>query len=232
MSESSVPSARRVQTRDRLMRSALGVFAEKGILGATVEEICEAAGFTRGAFYSNFESKDDLCIALLTVQKRRLLSGVMSGIATESGDLIDQRRLSIDVVLNKIMDNFYADRLPARMMIMFHAEIGLYAMRNEAVRPAYRSYSAAWAETFENLLTQSLRASHRRLSIPIEQALDQLAAMFVHIGIRALIHQAPELGREMMGRGLRTTIEMMTEPVSDDAELRETESGRAVFPRV
>ena len=58
-------SARRSATRDRLVDAALGVFAEKGVVGASVEEISEAAGFTRGAFYSNFESKDELCLAAL-----------------------------------------------------------------------------------------------------------------------------------------------------------------------
>ncbi|MDX5318539.1 MAG: TetR family transcriptional regulator, partial [Actinomycetes bacterium] len=58
------PSPRRTATRDRLIEAALGVFAEKGVLAATVEEICDAAGFTRGAFYSNFESKTELFFAL------------------------------------------------------------------------------------------------------------------------------------------------------------------------
>lgn len=35
------------------------------MLGGSVEEICERAGFTRGAFYSNFEHKDDLIVAVL-----------------------------------------------------------------------------------------------------------------------------------------------------------------------
>ena len=61
-------TARRAATRDRLVEAALGVFAEKGVLGASVEEICEAAGFTRGAFYSNFASKDELCVAALQRQ--------------------------------------------------------------------------------------------------------------------------------------------------------------------
>ena len=42
-------TARRAATRDRLVDAAITVFAEKGVLGASVEEICETAGFTRGA---------------------------------------------------------------------------------------------------------------------------------------------------------------------------------------
>lgn len=41
------------------------MFAEHGVAGATVEQIAAAAGFTRGAFYSNFTSKEELAVAML-----------------------------------------------------------------------------------------------------------------------------------------------------------------------
>ena len=59
------PSPRRARTRQRLMSAAMTVFAERGVIGSSVEEICEAAGFTRGAFYSNFADKDALVLGLI-----------------------------------------------------------------------------------------------------------------------------------------------------------------------
>ncbi|WP_214403891.1 TetR/AcrR family transcriptional regulator [Pseudonocardia lacus] len=56
-------SARRGRTRARLLDAAVDVFAERGVEGATVELICERAGFTRGAFYSNFSTKEELLLA-------------------------------------------------------------------------------------------------------------------------------------------------------------------------
>ncbi|MCR2213538.1 TetR/AcrR family transcriptional regulator, partial [Salmonella enterica] len=47
-----------------LLEAAAQVFAEAGLDGASVEAVCERAGFTRGAFYSNFESKDELFLML------------------------------------------------------------------------------------------------------------------------------------------------------------------------
>lgn len=41
------------------------MFAEHGVAGATIEQIVSAAGFTRGAFYSNFSTKDELAVAML-----------------------------------------------------------------------------------------------------------------------------------------------------------------------
>ena len=48
----------------RVQRAAPEVFAEVGMDAASVEMICERAGFTRGAFYSNFASMDELLVAV------------------------------------------------------------------------------------------------------------------------------------------------------------------------
>ena len=68
MAETSVgplpPQRRRELTRTALVEAAAEVFARKGFHAASLDEIAEAAGFTRGAIYSNFKSKDDLIIAV------------------------------------------------------------------------------------------------------------------------------------------------------------------------
>lgn len=55
----------REQTRTRLMDAAVAVIVKKGLSGTSVEDIAGHAGYTRGAFYSNFKSKTDLFIELL-----------------------------------------------------------------------------------------------------------------------------------------------------------------------
>lgn len=55
----------RDQTRQRLLDAAEKLIAKKGLASTSVEDIAEAAGYTRGAFYSNFGGKNDLFIELL-----------------------------------------------------------------------------------------------------------------------------------------------------------------------
>jgi AcrR family transcriptional regulator len=55
----------RDQTRERLLDAAQALFMKKGFVGASVEDIALAAGYTRGAFYSNFSGKADLLVELL-----------------------------------------------------------------------------------------------------------------------------------------------------------------------
>ena len=56
---------KQAETRERLLNAAEDVFRRRGFAGSTVEEITEKAGFSRGAFYSNFESREQLFIELL-----------------------------------------------------------------------------------------------------------------------------------------------------------------------
>ena len=58
-------------TQQRLLDAAQKVFAKKGLDGASVEDIAAAAGYTRGAFYSNFASKNDLFIEMLRRDHQR-----------------------------------------------------------------------------------------------------------------------------------------------------------------
>lgn len=62
---------KQAQTRGRLLEAAGELFAERGVNGASVEQIAERAGYSRGAFYSNFEDKAELVVALLQERTRR-----------------------------------------------------------------------------------------------------------------------------------------------------------------
>src|SRR5436190_9573246 len=56
---------KRDQTRDRIVAAAERVFARRGYHGASLDEIAQQAGFTKGALYYNFASKEELFLALL-----------------------------------------------------------------------------------------------------------------------------------------------------------------------
>src|SRR3954463_5996675 len=56
------------QTRARLLEAAAAVFAQSGYHVATLEEVASEVGLTKGAVYSNFESKEALFLALVDVE--------------------------------------------------------------------------------------------------------------------------------------------------------------------
>lgn len=63
--------AERRDARAALLRAAAAVFSERGFRGASVDEIAQRAGYSKGAIYWHFESKDDLFFALLEERLER-----------------------------------------------------------------------------------------------------------------------------------------------------------------
>jgi AcrR family transcriptional regulator len=64
------------QTRQRLLDAAQAIFMKKGFVAASVEDIAGAAGYTRGAFYSNFRSKSELFLELLRRDHETMQAGL------------------------------------------------------------------------------------------------------------------------------------------------------------
>src|SRR4029077_18498595 len=67
----------RDQTRARLLDAAEKVFVDHGFHAASVDQVAEEAGYSKGAVYSNFENKDELFLAVLErrVDSRALAAG-------------------------------------------------------------------------------------------------------------------------------------------------------------
>jgi AcrR family transcriptional regulator len=117
---------RRQQTRARLLDAAGQVFARRGFHGATVDEVADAAGYTKGAVYSNFATKDELFLALLDQRLAAQLEQVEALDAIESaGELRAALRAQTE-------QEFAA----ARDFGLLQVEFWLYAMRNPAAQAA------------------------------------------------------------------------------------------------
>ncbi|MFS4094428.1 TetR/AcrR family transcriptional regulator [Streptomyces sp. AF1A] len=78
---------RREHTRARLLDAAFRVFAAKGFGRVSIEEVCEAAGFSRGAFYSNFATLDELFFALYRERADLIAAQVADALAQGGPDL-------------------------------------------------------------------------------------------------------------------------------------------------
>ncbi|MEB3980456.1 TetR family transcriptional regulator [Mycobacterium sp. 663a-19] len=62
-------------TRNLLLDAAEEVFARRGLPAAALEDIADAAGYTRGAIYSHFGAKEELFLAVVERQRQRFLDG-------------------------------------------------------------------------------------------------------------------------------------------------------------
>jgi AcrR family transcriptional regulator len=116
----------RDDTCEKLFEAAARVFEEKGIGSASIEAIAAAAGFTRGAFYSNFKSKDELIIAMIEDHVAQSIRRSLDLLARHDSlaDFIDALRT---------MDRSRQD--PLARSPLLHMEMILFVARAEKRRP-------------------------------------------------------------------------------------------------
>src|SRR5258708_40230100 len=113
-------------TREKLFEAAARVFEDQGIGGASIEAIVAAAGFTRGAFYSNFNSKDELIIAMIEDHVEQSIRRNLDLLARHN-NIADFR----DAL--KTMDRSQQD--PLGRSPLLHMEMILFVARAEKRRP-------------------------------------------------------------------------------------------------
>jgi AcrR family transcriptional regulator len=139
---------RRQLTRDHLLAAAAQVFAERGFHGATLDEVARVAGFSKGAVYSNFESKDDLFLALFKAGYEHEMARLVATL--EASDVPPADRLSDFVSL--IQDESHE----APTSPLLQMEFWLYAARNPEARARLAAIDDEAVAASANLL-RSLR---------------------------------------------------------------------------
>ena len=116
---------KQAHTRECLMHSAARVFARRGLQQASIDEVAEEAGFTQGAFYANFKSKEELFLAMLDERFAKRIEDIEQVIAGE-GSAAEKARRAGDA----FVQNLRADREWERLFFEFSA----YAARDEDFR--------------------------------------------------------------------------------------------------
>src|SRR3978361_1258865 len=116
----------RDDTCEKLFEAARRVFEERAIGGPSIEAIAAAAGFTRGAFYSNFKSKDELIIAMLEDHVEQSIKRNL--------DLLAKHKNPADFIeALRTMDRSQQD--PLGRSPLLHMEMILFVARAEKRRP-------------------------------------------------------------------------------------------------
>ena len=117
----------KARTRERLLDAAARVFAQKGLAGASVDEIAEAAGYSIGAVYSNFGGKEQLFVELLQERANDRVTRAAEIMA--DAEPADAQR-AFGQLLVEVADKD-ADFAPLQ------AEFWLYAVRNPELMDTY-----------------------------------------------------------------------------------------------
>jgi AcrR family transcriptional regulator len=156
--ERLTPERRREMTRNALVEAATEVFARRGFHAATLEEIAEAAGFTRGAIYSNFSSKEELLLAVVDRHFDALLEA-FSGVLTEHAGADDEGKTASAALLT-----YRVHRDEALMLLGL--EFRLYAARNPEFRARLAELDRRHAERVAAFIEEETAAAGVTMAIP------------------------------------------------------------------
>lgn len=146
----AAPTARREATRQRLLDAAAELFAEFGVDAASVEAVCERAGFTRGAFYSNFASKDDLMLALterLTEQKIEQVTARMRELRATG------RRYDFADIMPRLLEV----AIDQRVGVLLTSEIRTRALRDRRLAETYLAWQDGMVDRVATVIADLAR---------------------------------------------------------------------------
>jgi AcrR family transcriptional regulator len=178
--EPLTPERRRQQTRDYLLRAAATVFTERGFHGASLDEVAAAAGFTKGAVYSNFKNKEDLFLALLEANQEREMDALYA--ILEASDVPPEARLEDFVHLVRSQTTDVGDNWD-----ILYQEFALYAMRNPAAREKLAAFDAVTMKRVAELIEGERRRQGIEALEHPEHVARIIAALFRGISLmRAL----------------------------------------------
>jgi AcrR family transcriptional regulator len=185
------------ETRRRLLLSARKVFARDGFEAARLQDIAKDAGYTRGAFYAHFSSKEDLFFALLEQQAyehqlaiQRLLSPL-----NEQNDKL------------RTLREYYVAKAGDRRWSLLMLEFKLYAVRHPKIREklaeTHRAIRQAFQQEIEGLLPSNMSSQQ-------ESGVRVVLEALLHGLILEHSYDPAVLTREDVDRVLRRVFNLLT----------------------
>ncbi|WP_114854772.1 TetR/AcrR family transcriptional regulator [Brachybacterium sp. YJGR34] len=186
----SAGTRRRENTRTKLVRASLDVFVEKGIDGATVDDLVRAAGFTRGAFYSSFSSKEEVFTALFASVTEQMLAIVDESVvrahqevepSPNADDALDDAAVMVAV--------FEGIRPFGRQWYLLYSDAIARSLRDEEMRAELAVQRGRLRDEIGRLLTGWVEDEGGRLLLPPEDLAQLLVGIFVDLMVREQMDQ-------------------------------------------
>jgi AcrR family transcriptional regulator len=159
---------KQARTRSSLMRSAARIFCKHGLDRTSIDEVAEDAGYTKGAFYANFRSKQELFLAMLDERFTQRIEEVDRAFSDEGSPPQQARQAAADYARA-----FRAD--PGAERLFF--EFASYALRDDDFRQELLTRFATLRDRLERVYQRRIDEYGLELDIPTERIVRMVIAM-------------------------------------------------------
>lgn len=171
---------RQAQTRVKLIEVARVMFLDDGYAATSLDKVAIRAGFSKGAVYSNFAGKEELCMAVLDAIHSEQIDGVVEAFSGPGG-------------LSERIDAFAAwarDGLSQPRWTALETEFGAVARHSTYVADSLRSRHREIRAAIEELVREVSEAEGLRLPMPIDRAATALLSLGIGLGaLRSIDHE-------------------------------------------
>jgi AcrR family transcriptional regulator len=172
---------KQAETRARLLDAAERVFLRRGLQGSSVEEIAAEAGFTRGAFYSNFKSKDELFVELLHTRVYDRYARMAAEAQAQPGTPRERLRFGIERVRDLQREE------EGKWLFRLWLECLTQAARDEE----FRKLAATFWSGNRALLAEQTKETFKEIGekppLPTEQIATAMIALDVGLAVQHLV---------------------------------------------
>jgi AcrR family transcriptional regulator len=205
------------RTREEILAAADRLFVEQGFHATSLDQIAQAAGYTKGAVYSNFEAKEDLFFA---VYEARVDAAV-----AELGRAVDEAPQARDVIVSATSDTATRRGRDDRWLATFF-EFWAHVVRRPALRARFAEIHARAQGPFEAALERV--AAERGVELPVAARPLAVAMMAMSLGLALERLVQPDVVDDRLGvRVTELVLDDILKGADDGGADRTAEAHRA-----
>lgn len=169
------------RTRELLIATARELFLRDGYHATTLEKVADAAGFSKGAVYSNFATKDELCQVVIDAVRGAQIQAIFAAFTSEG--TVEDRLAVFEAWAERTIGD------PGWTLL--EAEFAIHAARRD---PGLRAQVVAGGKVAEDglrfLIGQELKQRPRELPLPVDEIVEALLSLGIGLGLRRAIDPA------------------------------------------
>ncbi|MBU5267528.1 TetR/AcrR family transcriptional regulator [Virgibacillus proomii] len=184
------------QTRKELLKVASEMFAKQGFYSTSVDQIAEEAGYSKGAIYSNFGSKDDLFLSVFKENQKEDLQNLKT---------IAEKYNSLDEFINMIEQNHQYERKENQDWSILKLEFLLYAMRDASVREKLAPILQESRSQMINILKGFYQPNDQKHLVSIDKLAFLLLSLDIGIGIQSYVDEE-SIPENVFAEGLKLLL--------------------------
>ncbi len=170
---------KKARTRAQLIAAAATVFARRGYVAASLDEVAEEAGLTKGAVYSNFDSKEELFQAVIDERFNEPMKHAAEVIENSAGTTEELAMVGARAFVDVVQQE--------REVFLLALEMNIHVARHPERAPTFAAARREQLADVADIITEHSKASGDPLPLPAFEMAIAVEALSQGIALHSLV---------------------------------------------